>query len=362
MTAVVAAILNDERAYLADLTGEDRHATGDGSVDWRELLDLAEQLAGSTGLVALYRQYVVTDTQAGELDARAEALVQYQALAVRGGDWGVPEAVLRAMAAWEFATAGKAIADTEAALAVGDELEAELAPLGLTPTPALRQRFVEAVDLEDAETAISDELAAARRLAAARALLVEQLEQVGQALPPLTQDVYEASPEEVAEGTDVLAGQARQLADSERRVEQVVAASAVTLPALAEDAFVQAPAEAVAESRLRLDAAEAVAAATEASDDSPSLIEQVGRLGDGVDTDLAQATLALAGGDYERAIQLAGRVQTEIDEWSGRGAQRLAIAGGVAALALAVGMTTLLIRRRRHHLPPSPDATPPEPS
>ncbi|HTH07503.1 MAG TPA: hypothetical protein VL916_16605, partial [Ilumatobacteraceae bacterium] len=111
MTALVAAVLRGDRAYPA----EDGTTDSSGTVDWREFLDLAEQVGGSQQISDLYREHVVTPQQVDDLDARQEALDDYATLVARGAGWAAPAPLRADMAKWDFDAASTDIDEANVA-------------------------------------------------------------------------------------------------------------------------------------------------------------------------------------------------------------------------------------------------------
>ena len=89
-------------------------------VDSRRLLDLMQQLGGSTAAPALFGQYVLRPEDAAQLPARAAARDQYAALVAAGAGWTPPYPVRAAMSDWDFAAATTRIQAATAILARDD--------------------------------------------------------------------------------------------------------------------------------------------------------------------------------------------------------------------------------------------------
>ncbi len=128
MRDVFAAVDAGTEAYVGDEPADERF----GSTDWRRFLDLVEELGGSEKARDLIEQYVVTDDEAEQLDARDGARASYAALDDRGGEWAPPRVVRTRMEAWSFGTATDAIADADAVLDLRDELDDRSAQLDAT--------------------------------------------------------------------------------------------------------------------------------------------------------------------------------------------------------------------------------------
>ena len=90
--------------------------TDAGAVDWRQFLDLAEQIGGSKSIVDLYRRHVVTPGQEHDLDdPSGSARGLRPSCVARGGSNGqCPSAgPRRRMAEWMFVAAEVDIDDAD---------------------------------------------------------------------------------------------------------------------------------------------------------------------------------------------------------------------------------------------------------
>lgn len=115
------------------------------SSDWRTLLDLLQEVGGSTLAEPIFREVVVTEEQLPLLDQRAAARAEYSALVAAGGTWAPPAAVRRPMAAWEFEEALTAIPAATAALEQRAALVEVLATIE-EPLPAPLEASYEAME------------------------------------------------------------------------------------------------------------------------------------------------------------------------------------------------------------------------
>ncbi len=102
MARVFAAVDAGTTAYPGEVVDEVDDRPGARPTDWRRFLDLAEGVAGSSELEPLLVAHVLTDEQAGQLDARREARAALSALSDDGNGWAPPLGLRRAMAAWAF--------------------------------------------------------------------------------------------------------------------------------------------------------------------------------------------------------------------------------------------------------------------
>lgn len=351
-TELLAALIRGTRAYQ----GEGDEVVVGGSVGWRELLDLAEQIGGSTELAQTYRDTVLAPDSRDELDLRDETLAAYAALVERGGTWAAPEAVRGEMARWRFTSASEQIADADAALDVRDELDAVLEPIGLEPTAAIEAAYQDAPRSLDAVTEeLGAQLGAAGELAALRSELAGVLAGIDLDAPALRQAAYEDDPIGIVDLTGGVLADARRLSATDAELDAALEPIGVTVPALARNAFATDPAAAQARTDDLLDAARQVAAAHRERDGAGSFVERIGAIGSSVDGRLDAAAAALTGGDTDAARTAAAEAVAEVDRLNGAGARRLGVIGGVLAL-LALVTTVLVVRvRRAGAARPAPD-------
>jgi hypothetical protein len=148
--------------------------------DWRQLLDLFDEVGKSTTADDLFRRWVVGPADARLLDQRVNARADYAELVRRGGGWAAPILVRLPLSAWEFGEASSRIDEATAVLSKRERIAALAGGLGATAPTALRtayqtasQSFDAANELADRELADLDALVgAARAVAAARGPLV----------------------------------------------------------------------------------------------------------------------------------------------------------------------------------------------
>ena len=96
---------------------------------------------------------------AGELPAREAAAAAYDALLGPAGDWGAPDPVRAAMAAWRFDDAETEISAAAAWLDQRDAMFASLGDLGLTAPARLRDQYRAAGGGDAAQAELQAELA-----------------------------------------------------------------------------------------------------------------------------------------------------------------------------------------------------------
>jgi hypothetical protein len=139
-----------------------------GATDWRRLLDLVDEVGGSTKADDLYRTWVVPLADIGVLDDRSTARTKYAALVQHGSGWLPPLYVRQPLSQWSFSVADDRIAQAEALLAKRDALSALTTTLALTPPSDLRTAYQTADASLDGAVAIADrETAEAQAIGAA---------------------------------------------------------------------------------------------------------------------------------------------------------------------------------------------------
>jgi hypothetical protein len=159
-------------------------ARGFAPLDSRGLLD---QLAAVSpaDLAGPFGEVILGPASAGELEQRAAARVDYRKLADAAGDWGVPDPIRAAMAAWRFDLARPGIAAATRWLAGRDALVSKVAGAGLTTPSELRARFVADGGGPDAraelhaERAVVDSYIAQRKRATAQSGPLDQVGMFG---------------------------------------------------------------------------------------------------------------------------------------------------------------------------------------
>lgn len=137
MRALFAAVDSRSFAYVGDLPAE----THDDAADWRRLLDLLDEVAGSTSADELFARFVLTPEQAAELPVRATARDLYAELDERGGDWAPPLGVRTAMGEWLWSTADDEIIGAGEVLDARDELDIKARALGIDYPAALETSY-----------------------------------------------------------------------------------------------------------------------------------------------------------------------------------------------------------------------------
>lgn len=128
------------------------------AVDSRRLLD---QLAATSGidLADIFGASILGPDANPELAERATARAQYAELAAASGDWGTPEPIRIAMAAWRFDEARTAMAEASGWLAERDALVAKIVAARLTTPARLHDRFIAGGGNAEAQAELEAELA-----------------------------------------------------------------------------------------------------------------------------------------------------------------------------------------------------------
>jgi hypothetical protein len=164
MQAVLARADAGEIAYAGAGTPEDVS----GPADWRRLLDLLDEVGGSTTADELFRTWVISSSDLGSMDERDAARAAYAGLVREGGDWLPPLFVRQPLSDWTFGVATTRIRAAATLLDARDRIAAEAANLGVTAPTTLRTAYQTASTSLDAAAGIADrELAELRALRAA---------------------------------------------------------------------------------------------------------------------------------------------------------------------------------------------------
>jgi hypothetical protein len=167
MRAVFHAIAQRTIPYVGDRAPE----TGGRSTDWRQFLDLVQEVGGADGAEALFRTWVVPATANTDLTARGAARHDYHALEAAGGEWAPPYLVRENLWLWEFREATVGMTAAAEVLADRDALTAVSARLGVSTPNDLETRFEEAIvtqTLDEVEVELEHRAAVAETLIATR--------------------------------------------------------------------------------------------------------------------------------------------------------------------------------------------------
>lgn len=132
--------------------------------DWRELLDLLEEVGGSDEAAGLFQVHVVGDAETGEFEARATARAHYAELLEAGEGWAAPTSIRLAMADWRFDAAEGLITDATDVLATKAEVAEVAAGLDVSDDLALQGAYEAGKDMDDLSAEANTALTAARDL------------------------------------------------------------------------------------------------------------------------------------------------------------------------------------------------------
>lgn len=144
-----------------DLADADQLALTGGrfvAVDTRRFLDQLTT-AGGVDLGNRFGQVVLGPEAGPELRARRLAHDDYADLLGLAGDWGAPDPIRNAMAAWRFDEARAAMAVASTWLGQRDALIAKVTKAGLTTPGQLRRQFVAVGGGADAQAELAAEVA-----------------------------------------------------------------------------------------------------------------------------------------------------------------------------------------------------------
>ena len=145
----------------------------DGGVDWREFLDLLEQVGGAREADTLFDTWVLPPSDAGLMAQHAAAIQQYATL-VAAGQGRLPRAGVRTpLATWDFALTTIRIAEAQALLQLRGRIQEAAAPLGVAAPQALQASYEAATgDLAPTLLLAQDELTTIAAISSAHAAVV----------------------------------------------------------------------------------------------------------------------------------------------------------------------------------------------
>jgi hypothetical protein len=145
MAAVIAAAADRLIAYRSNLDPE----SVPSQIDWRRILDLFVEVGGSTTVVELFRDYVLTPDDAGRLDEWEAARAAYAEFVAGAGGWSAPLELREALTRWEFAEVDELMTAAEAALDHRDDVLVTLGGFGIEELPALAESYQRAAVISD---------------------------------------------------------------------------------------------------------------------------------------------------------------------------------------------------------------------
>lgn len=162
-TAVVSAAINKTMPYGAD----EPVTINAGSVNWRHMLDLFQEVGGSEKAPKLYRTWVVAREHRKDLDDRAEARKTYAGLVEAGDGWSPPLELRDAMTSWRFgkvddlvAASEEVLADRQTTLDLLDEYDIDDLP-GFEATYESAKSVAELAGVADQYVSVAETLAEA---------------------------------------------------------------------------------------------------------------------------------------------------------------------------------------------------------
>lgn len=164
---VIDAIEEGTLAYPGDATTPPGAGDESGPADWRRLLDLFEEVAGSTGAARLIAEHVARESDSGTLDDRAAARQSYAVLERAGGSWAPPRSVRQAMGRWDFESALDAIDEATGTLGRRDDLQELGVVLQIDLTSDLEVDYEDASSLDDLDAVLARRAGAAELIVTA---------------------------------------------------------------------------------------------------------------------------------------------------------------------------------------------------
>ena len=165
MREIFAAIDADEMAYVGEGSPETQYSSS--AIDWRRLLDLAEERGEAEDFVDLVGEWVAGDERADDLADRAAARESYAELAEVSGDWAMPFGIRRAMGNWAFPRAETLMDAAHDIIDAHDELVAATAVIEVQPTDDYETVYEAATDVDELDLVerMEADTAAAERVA-----------------------------------------------------------------------------------------------------------------------------------------------------------------------------------------------------
>lgn len=163
LTDVIVAA--DERAITYEGDGPPLHHPG--AVGWQGLLDLLEDVGGSTTAAGAFAELVLPADRRALLDERTAARARYAELLSSAEGWSGPVGVREALAGWRFDDATTLMDIADDLLEVRVEVRDVLQPVGIAEPGALEAGFEGAEHAADLRHAASGALDASRTVASA---------------------------------------------------------------------------------------------------------------------------------------------------------------------------------------------------
>lgn len=156
MRTILRAAARREIAYLGAGPAESRAAES-GTADWRELLDLLEERAGSRRAEPLFERWAVGPEEQAELTDRATTRALYVRLQREAGSWSSALPLRQALARWRFAEARDLMAQARTVLMKRDDVEALARRLEMKATGALEAAYEASNDNYVTANSLADE-------------------------------------------------------------------------------------------------------------------------------------------------------------------------------------------------------------
>lgn len=160
LTAVIQSAEAGQVAYRGPGVPEELART----FDWKELLDLFEEVGGSQEAAALFQRHVVNAEETAGFDARASARERYALLLDAGDGWAAPTSVRLAMADWRFDSAESLMTEATEVLGTKAEVVEVADDLEVSDQLALQDAYETAKDMDELAVEADEALGAAEDL------------------------------------------------------------------------------------------------------------------------------------------------------------------------------------------------------
>ena len=199
LQAVWRAAADDALAYAAP--GDEPRGDDEPEAEsWQRFLDLLENLTAAD-YDPIWRQWVLTETEAPELDARDAARAAFEETVAAADGWELPRSTRLLMETWDFAAAEDELADAHEIFDDREALAAQAAALELEPTDDLRDAF-EDEGLSAATAEVDEQRAALAAIEDATAALrperslIERAGLIGEVDPAVSLDAARSAYED----------------------------------------------------------------------------------------------------------------------------------------------------------------------
>ena len=153
----VLAAADEQAIAFAGAPKRETHTLLASFRDWRYLLDLLQQVGGSTRAAELFKTWIVSDVELPVLADHEDAVRRYEALVERADGWLPGHAIRSQMARWAFDDIDRELELADLALDLRDRTEPLEARLGLDDGGVLRSAFEGAVVSFDNVVGLADE-------------------------------------------------------------------------------------------------------------------------------------------------------------------------------------------------------------